>query len=72
MRDRIQRARLIGLNREAQAMPLPPFGAGTLRQRRENVERKLEPLALLGIDRQVDAGARGRVANGPSRVPFQL
>ena len=64
VRNRIQRARLIGLNREAQALPMPVPGRA-FRQRFEHVERKLETLAFFGIDREIDAGTRRALAQHP-------
>jgi hypothetical protein len=52
--DQRQSALLIGLDREAE--PVPPRELRGERQRFDQVERQVEPVGLLGVDRKADAG----------------
>src|SRR5439155_25722165 len=56
--DEVQRARLVRLHRETEAAPLREAAREACGESLEDVERELEPVAFLGIDRQVDVGAR--------------
>ncbi len=49
--DHRQRALLVGLHRETKPVPLRERGIG--QQQIDNVERKLKPVGLLGIDGEV-------------------
>jgi hypothetical protein len=59
--DHLDHARLVGLHREAEAAPARPALLHVRGQRIEHLERQLEPVALLGVDREVDVGRRGEV-----------
>ncbi|OQC04849.1 MAG: hypothetical protein BWX79_02406 [Alphaproteobacteria bacterium ADurb.Bin100] len=63
--DQRQRARLVGLQRQAEAAPLRKVLRHLRRQRLEHVERQLQPVHLLGVDRQPDVGARSPLAQAP-------
>jgi hypothetical protein len=56
-RDHVDGAFLVGLHREAE--PVPAGEVRVPRQAREQVERGLQPLALLGVDRELDAARLG-------------
>ena len=66
--DDLQRARLVGLHRQAEAAPLRVRAAHVRGQRLEHLQRQLQPIALLGVDREVDVGARGQLARAATRA----
>ena len=61
----VERARLVGLHGEAEAAPLRMFGRDARRERLQHVEREFEAIAFLGVDREVDVGARGALDELP-------
>ncbi len=63
--DELQRARLVGLHRQAEAAPLRKRLRDAAGERLQHVERQLQPIALLGVDRQVDVGAGGLLHERP-------
>ena len=60
-----ERRRLVGLHCQAEAAPLRELGRDAPGQCFQHVERKFEPVALFGVDRQVDVRARGRLDQAP-------
>lgn len=65
VRNQFERACLVGLQRQAEAAPLRPFGGHARGQRLEHVERQLEPVDLFGIDGEVEAGIGRQFAQLP-------
>ena len=59
--DHLDHARLVGLHREAEAAPARRVLLHVGGQRVEHLERELQAVALLGVDRQVDVGCGGEV-----------
>ena len=52
--DHCERSRLVGLHREPEAAPLRRCGADMRGERFDQIQRQLEAIALLGVDRQVE------------------
>ena len=63
--DELDRAGLVGLQRQAQTGPLRTVLRHALRQRLEHPQGKLQPVHLFGVDGQVQVGSRGGFAQGP-------
>ena len=61
----LQSAALVGLQCQPQATPLRPVLRHTLQQGVKHFERQLQALDLFGVNRQVDVGARGLLAQAP-------
>ena len=59
--DDLQRARLIRLDRQAEAAPAWMLLGDVRGELFEDIEREFEPVALFGVDRQVHVGARSGV-----------
>ena len=59
--DDLQRARLVGLHRQAEALPARVLLGNAPGQRLEDVQRQLEPVAFLRVDRQIEIRLRGLV-----------
>ena len=57
-------AHLIGLYGKSEAAPLRMADGDTVGQRREDIEGQLEPVALLGVDGEIDVGLRGQIDQG--------
>ena len=65
MLDQLQRAGLVGLQRQAEAAPLRMLARHLAGQRLEHVQRQLQPVHFLGIDGQADVGTGRALAQGP-------
>ena len=63
--DQLQRAALVGLQRQPEALPLRMLGGDSLRQGFEHLQRQLEPVRFLGIDGEADVGAGSQLAQVP-------
>ncbi len=63
--DDLQRARLVGLHGQAEAGPLRECIGDAGGERVQHVQRQLEAVGLLGVDRQVQVGARGLLDQRP-------
>jgi hypothetical protein len=57
----LHRARLVGLDRQPETAPARVARPHVRGGRLEELQRELEPLALLRVDREIEVGARGRV-----------
>ena len=74
----LQRAGLIGLQRQAEAAPLRKLHRHARGQRVQQVQREFQPVALFGVNRQVDVGMRSSLYQGPharqqfGKDPFTL
>ena len=60
-----ERAGLVGLQRQPEALPLRKSLRDLRRERVEHFQRQLQPVHLLGVDREADMGARGALAQAP-------
>ena len=67
MVDEFQRAALVGLQGQAEALPLGLLLGNARRQRFEHLQREFQPVHFLGVDVQVDVGAGGLLAQRPDR-----
>ena len=67
----LQRARLVGLDGQAQAAPVRAARRNMRRGGVDEGERKLEPLAFLGVEGEVDVGL-GRVVHQTKQARQQL
>ena len=63
--DQLQRAGLVGLQRQPEALPLRMLAGDPLRQGFEHLQRQLEPVRFLGIDGEADVGAGRQLAQVP-------
>ena len=62
--DHLQRAGLVGLDGQAKAGPARRGAQDVVGQRLEHQQRQLQPVALFGVDGQVQVGCSGNVDQG--------